>query len=549
MIGNIFGSLVTPFMILLIVIALFLSIRAIAKRYKKVPPNKALIFYGRKYKKRKLPDGRIEAKGFIVLSGGGRILFPFVEAVQEMDTSVFQVELKEEKIPNKDNVKIKAIGLATCKISTTPEDLENAARAFLGKSLTDIHDIVKNILLGHLRSIIGKMGVEDIIRDRETFNRAVTAESETELRGLGIEIKTLVIKDIDDDVGYIDALGKGKTAEVQKEARVRVANAERDASIAEAEATRESRIKTTTAQKESETIAAQNQALIFQAQKERDVKIAEFKVAVDTKKAFADQAGPLSHAQAIKDVKVATAQAEAAEKEAMSEMERKEALRREQELIADELRPAQVRRDAKVVEAEGTKLAVILEAEGRKQAATLDGEGEAAKNLAILKADAEGKAAQIEFAGRAEGFAIQARLGGEADGIKKKAEAMKAMEEAAKLIIFMEKMPPVAESIGKALGEVAREIFQGIAAPLGSVDNVNIVDLGGGHGDGGTALSRYAGLVPEIIMKAVATGKAAGIDFGAILKKAGIDTSKLAELIGPKTETEVSAHEKSKSRS
>ena len=124
-------SLTIPLMIILLSLAFIIVLRVIASRYKKIPPNAVGIFYGRKYPHRDSTTGAQQVLGFKVVGGGGRVVIPFVESYQEMSTAAFQTEIDERGIPNKDNVQINVKGVATCKISNVPEDLVNAAQAFL----------------------------------------------------------------------------------------------------------------------------------------------------------------------------------------------------------------------------------------------------------------------------------------------------------------------------------------------------------------------------------------------------------------------------------
>ena len=166
-----------PFMILLVVLAFVVVIRVMASRYKKIPPNQVGIFFGRKYSYLDPADGKTKSRGFRIVAGGGSLLWPIVENLQYMSTAAFQTTIDETNIPNRDNVKVSVKGVATCKISTTPEDLHNAAMAFLGKKDEEIERIVTNILIGHLRSIIGKLDIDQILRQRDTFNKQVVDES------------------------------------------------------------------------------------------------------------------------------------------------------------------------------------------------------------------------------------------------------------------------------------------------------------------------------------------------------------------------------------
>src|SRR4051812_44361433 len=189
-------ALLIPAMIVMIAIAFIIVVRVMASRYKKIAPNKVGIFYGRKYTWLDPTDGKAKKRGFRIVAGGGSLLMPIVEELQELSTAAFQTEISENDIPNHDNVKINVKGVATCKISNAPEDLNNAAMAFLGKTDEDIKGFVNNILIGHLRSIIGKLDIDEILRQRDTFNRRVIEESTEELKRLGIQVITLVIQEV-----------------------------------------------------------------------------------------------------------------------------------------------------------------------------------------------------------------------------------------------------------------------------------------------------------------------------------------------------------------
>ena len=196
----------TAILILFVGVAIFVVLATMASRYKKIAPNEVGIFYGRRYAF-KDAEGRAQTRGFRVVAGGGSLLWPIVERLQVMSTAVTQVVIDEHDIPNKDNVKISAKGVATFKIdNTTHRSLANAAAAFLGKTDAALAEIIRNIIQGHLRSIIGKLDINEILRDRDTFNRRVVEESTDELRRLGIQIITLVIQEVNDEHGYINAL-------------------------------------------------------------------------------------------------------------------------------------------------------------------------------------------------------------------------------------------------------------------------------------------------------------------------------------------------------
>lgn len=513
--SDIIGNAIIPIVVILLALTFVFVVKFIASRYKKVAPNAVGIFYGRNYTYKDL-EGKTQKRGFHIVTGGGRILVPFVESYQEMSTAAFQVEIEEDNIPNKDNVKMKIKGVATCKIYSTAEDVANAAQAFLGKNQEEIKHFIQNILKGHLRSIIGKSDIESLLRERDDFNQKVLAESSNELKRLGIEIITLVIQDIDDEYQYIDSLGRKAVAEAKKDADIKVA-----------EAQKESAIKVSNAKKESDIVVADNAALVSEAEKNRDVKIAQYKATSEAEKAKADKAFQIADTEQEKILKVKQAERDAAEKEAQISVQEKEALRNEKELEASIVKPAAAQKQKTILEAQAASEKVIIEAEASKRRVELDaeaqksketktGEGEASKKKAILTAEAEGEAAKVKM-----------KLLGEAEGTQKMAEALAQMNEAARLILILDRLPLLFDKGGDAVSKVTESIFKSVAAPFGSIDQIKIVDMGGD----GKGLSQFGSIVPDTVMKFFASLSARGIDFSELLKKFGIDMDELLKMV------------------
>lgn len=537
-------AVLIPAMIVLAAVAFIIVVRVIASRYKKIPPNAVGIFYGRKYKYVDPTDGKQKVRGFRIVAGGGSLLLPVVEELQLLSTAAFQTRIEEAFIPNKDNVKISVKGVATCKISSAPEDLHNAAMAFLGKTNEEIEGFVNNILIGHLRSIIGKLDIDEILRQRDTFNRRVIEESTEELKRLGIQIITLVITDVSDEHGYIDALGMKTVAEAKRDAQIKVAEAQRDQEIKVAEAHAETQKKTSDAQRQAAVVVANNAVAVAEAERDRDVKKAQFKVVADTETAKANQALAIANAEQERILKVKQAERDAAEREAQIRVQEKEAARKQQELNATVVQVAEAERKRAIIEAEAAKSVAVLRAEaereaavrkadGDKQAKVLLGEGEAARIRATLVAQAEGEAALKRQALLAEAEGQAAMKGkvllAEAEGTAKLAEALAKMTDAAKLIMILDRLPRLIELGGEAGEKIARATFSGIAAPLGNIDSIHIVDVGGG----GRGLDQLATLVPSTVFKTLASLKASGIDLNELAKKAGIDISAISNMLGP----------------
>ena len=451
-----------------------------------------------------------------------------------MSTAVTQVEIDEHDIPNKDNVKISAKGVATFKIETTQEALHNAAAAFLGKSDEELARIVRNILQGHLRSIIGKLNINEILRDRDAFNKKVVEESTEELKRLGIQIITLVIQEVTDEYGYIDALGKQSVAE-----------AIRDANIKTAQAEAETKKKVSDCNREADITVASNAIKVAEAERDRDVKKAQFKTIADAEKAKADQAFGIAMADQEKTLKVKQAQRDAAEREAQIEVQTREAARKEQELEATVIKLAQAERTRQVIEAEAAKQvavtnaeaareAAIRRADGEKQARVFEGEGEAAKTRAIMLAEAEGRGRQDEAGpggrggrrGRQEGHGPQGRGG--------RHQAARRGPGQDDLRRANDPDPgPAAHADGRggdAMSKVATSVFSSVAAPLGQIDEVRIIDVGGN----GRGMDQFSSVVPNTVFKFLTALRSQGIDFKPILSKLGIDIEDLDGMLNHK---------------
>lgn len=481
------------------VLALIILVALLAKNYIKVPPNQACVFYGR--------------KGHTVVTGGARFKWPVIEDVAWMDLNAFQLQLHLSGIPNKDGVKVNVDAVATCKVDSSQESLRCAVERFLGKPDQELQGIIRENLEGQLRSVIGQMSVEDLIRDREQLNNKVKGEAQEELNKVGVRIEILNIQSITDDFGYITALGQRRTAEVK-----------RDADIGTAEARRDAKVKSSEADRVGATAAANNEALIAQAEKERDIKRAQFLAEVEGEQAKAKQAGPLAEATARQGVTIQEVKVEEERARAMIAVREQEITVAERQQEATVVVPARKAADAKAAAAEGDKRKQIVEAEGQKEATLrkaeaeaqklrMEGEGEASKIKAVGLAEAEKQTA----IGRAEGEAIKARLVGEAEGLERKAEAYAKLNQAATLQLILEKAPDIIASLAP--------VMEAVGKPLSGIDKVVVIENGGSR-EGMSGVQRFASNGPNLVMSflqnAVQTADAMGFSINPLLHKVGI---------------------------
>jgi len=497
------------------IIALIVTVVAImsfiARNYIKVAPNQVAVFFGRKYTTN---DGK--QVGFKVVTGGAKFKIPIVESVQLLDLSVFSIDLDVKKAPNKDGVPVNLKGVANVKILSDEASLMAACERFLSKSPLEIKDLAFKNLEGHLRAIAGGMTIEELVGDRSKLNQSVLNEAIADLKKLGLGIDLLTIQEVTDDMGYIEQLGKKRTAEVTK-----------DAAVGKATADKESKIQTTTADKDAALTANTNLVEVAKSEKEREVQKANFSAEVAKQQATAEQAGPLATAEAMKGVLTAQQETEKAKVEKETEVAEARVKKTEKDLESTVIKPAEAEKNAAVIKATQNKEVQVLEAdgqqqamqkiaEGEKQKATLEGDGIAAAIKAKLLAEAEGAKAK----GLAEAAIIEAKLLAEATGILKKAEAMEKLDQTGKILLILEVFERVAPQLVKEFAGV----MEAAAKPLASVDNISIVDFGGGNATGS-----FGGTVPGMIAQFFAKMEASGLNLTGMFSKLGIDPSKLLE--------------------
>ncbi len=500
------GKFLGPWMWLLMVAAFVALLRIIAKNYIRVPPNKVAVFYGRK---RKTKDGK--DKGFLPVTGGAKLKLPLVESVAYLDLNVFSIDLDVHGAPNKDGVQVDVKGVANVKILSDMTSLEAACERFLGMRPEEIREIAYKNLEGHLRAIVGRLTIEEIVSDRQKFNQEVLREAAEDLAKIGLGIDVLTIQEIHDAYGYIDALGQKRTAEVKSHAKIGTAEAERDANIRASTAMREGK------QKENE-----NLALIAEAEKLRDVKKAGYEAEIKRQQAIAGVSGPLAEAEARQKLVEQEVAVERIRTLKEVEVADAEATRKERELIATVIKPADAKRQATVLEAEGQRQAAILEAEGRKQAVVATAEAEKLKRemegageAAAIRARGEAEASAVKAKLLAEAEALKAKLLAEAEGVERKAEAFAKLDQAGKTMLVLDRLPEIVRQFSSVMGA--------IAAPMGNIDKVVMIDSG--SADGHSSLGRFAGTVPGVLFELIQKAQSLGLDVRGLLAKAGIEAA------------------------
>jgi flotillin len=412
------------------------------------------IFYGRKHT---IVDdrGNRATVGFRVVRGGAALRVPVLEEVQYLSLNIMSIPLKISRAYTKEGVPVTVEAVANVKIAGDDMSLRGAAERFLGMTTDKIKEVIFQTLEGHLRAILGTLTVEEINADRQAFAQKMTDEAAVDLKKMGVNIDILTIQQISDEQGYLDALGKKRTAEVK-----------RDAIIGEAQATRDAMIKSALADQEGKTKRYEADVAIAQSLRDKETRQAEFDAAVQAKEAESEQAGPLATAIAKQKVTEQETRIEQVRKTQEVLVQEQEAARREKELLATVVKPAEAERQAAILRAEGEKQATIIRAEASQKELEYEGAGEAAKIERIGKAEA----AKVLAVGEAEAEVIKKKLLAEAEGLQSKAEAWKNFNEAAVINLVVDKMP---------------ELAQAFATQLAGIDKINIIEMGNGSGGAG----------------------------------------------------------------
>lgn len=398
--------------------------------WKVAEPNEALIISG-------LTRGTLETRegmDFKIVTGKGALVFPGLQTVRTLSLTLNETELKVSCVTSQ-GIQVIVEGVVIYKIGDAPPFIANAARRFLGQQ-PKMESQVYNVFEGHLRSIIGSMTMEEIIRERDKLGSQVRSASGVEMEKLGLVVDSLQIKDLQDPTGYIENIAKPHIALVKMEARIAEATRNREAAEKEAEA----------------------EALIADARSVSAIRQSEAQANAERAKAHAAQAA-LADATARQQVVVQE-----------TEVAKLEADREEQKLQTTVRKPADAKAYAKRTDAEGQKSADISAAEALARRTELEAEVNARRtelqanaNAAAAAAAAgatrvtgEAEAAATKARGDAAASAIKAKALAEADGIKARAEALGTNQEAVISQQLAENMPAIIAAAAEPFAHVGQ---------------------------------------------------------------------------------------------
>lgn len=482
---DISGLSIIP-VVVVVVIVFFILVAAVAKRYRKVGPNQVMIISGGRHK---LPTaGAAEVTGFRIRKGGGAFIWPLIERVDFLSLEVMTLDFTTPEVYTKPGVPIVVDGVAQVKIKGDEGSIRTAAEQFLGKRVEQIQAIALQTVEGHLRAIIGTLTVEEIYRNRDQFASSVQDVAVADLANMGLQIVSFTLKDIRDSHGYLEALGKPRTAEVK-----------RDAVIAQAEADRDANIRSAQARQQGEIAKLAADTAIAQAERDYQSRKAEFDASVNLKRAEADLAYDIQRNRTSQELKREEVQIAVVEKEQQIIVQEREIQRREKELDATIRRQADAEKYRVETDATANRTKVELEATAQAEATRRKGQAQAEV---------------IRLTGTSEAEIIALKGTAEAEAMAKKADSFRQYNEAAVLDVLVRALP---------------EIAKAVAEPLSKTDRITLISTGGE----GTGASKLTGDIAAVMAQLPAI----------VESLSGIELRKLAESVPKLREVMKSAPE------
>src|SRR3954470_4545798 len=414
----------------LMILAVILLGSFLASLYRKAGPHEALIVYG--------------FRGTRIVKGHGTVIFPMVESFHELSLELMSFDVAPaQDLYTKQGVAVTVEAVAQIKVKSDIQSIQTAAEQFLTKTPDQRESLIKLVMEGHLRGIIGQLTVEQIVKEPEMVAERMRGTCADDMNKMGLEVVSFTIKEVRDKNDYIVNMGRPDVARIKRDADVAAAEADRDTAIKRAVAQRESAVAKAQADQERVLAETLSQAKQAEAQRDLESKRATYMETVKKQQAQADKAYEIQTNVMQQQVVAEGVRVQQIEREQQIRVQEAEIQRREKELIATVLKPAEVERQ---------RIAVLAEAERGR-----------------LSAEAEGHAAAIRMQGEAEAEIIFRKGDAEARAMNVKAEALQESNQAAVL--------------DKLLTGMA-EIIRALASPLSQVDRITVVSTGNGNSTG-----------------------------------------------------------------
>ncbi len=434
------------------------------------------------------PDEAILISGFRpefrVIVGKATLKIPFLERADNLSLKIIKIDVKtRESVPTNEFINVNVDAVVTVKISSDAELIKLAAQNFLNQDSLYIEDIVKDVLEGNIREIVGKMSLENMMSNRQAFSANVQENAVPDMKNMGIEIVSFNVQNFTDENGVINDMGIDNTTKIKMNAAIVKAQSERDIAIEQAKA-----------DKEANDARVESDLEIARKNTQLEISRADLKKQQDTKQAEADAAYEIQQESQRKTIEVAKAEADLARQEKEIEIQTKAVEVRERELQAEVNKKADADKYAREKRAEAEFIVRQREADAKKyevekEAVALEAKAKAER----ISKEEEAKGLKAVLLAEAEG--IREKGLAEAESLDKKAEALKKMDKAA-----------IAEMYFKVLPDVAKNV----AEPLSKVESITM------YGDGNSA-KMVGDITKSVEQVSSGIGDALGIDMKSIL--------------------------------
>jgi flotillin len=379
-----------------------------------------------------------------IVKGHGTLIFPLVENCRDLSLELMSFDVApKQDLYTKQGVAVTVEAVSQIKVKSDPESILTASEQFLTKTEQERESLIRLVMEGHLRGIIGQLTVEKIVKQPEMVADRMRSTCAEDMNKMGLEVISFTIKEVRDKNEYIANMGRPDVARIKRDADVASAEAERDTAIKRAEAQRAASVGKAQADQERVLAETLSQAKQAEAQRDLEIKKAQYLEIVKRQQAQADKSYEIQSNVMQQQVIAESVKIQQVQKEHEVKVQEAEILRRERELIATVLKQAEIERQRIETLAEAEKQRLMVEAEGRASATRAQGIAEA--EIIYKKGEAEAKAMNV------------------------KAEAYQEYNQAA-----------VVDKLISGLPEVVRAL----AAPLGHVDRITVVSTGDGQAAG-----------------------------------------------------------------
>jgi flotillin len=454
------------------VLLLFILFTIFGRLLRKVGPNQALIVYG--------------LGGTKVITGGGRLVVPLMERAEDFSLELMSFDVApNQALYTTQGVAVNVEAVTQIKVRSDQESIKTAAEQFLSKSQDQKENLIRLVMEGHLRGIVGQLTVENLVKDPESVSEKMLNTVTGDMNKMGLEVISFTIKDVRDENEYIANMGRPEIVAVRKQADIAAALAQKETQIQQANASREAAVARAMA--DQERVKAESESLALQAESQRALSLKKASIDAEVKRqqAAADKAYDIQSNITQQQVVSEAVKVTEIEKQAQIKVQQAEIQRRQLELEAtiEKAADAERRRIETIAEAERNRR--VLEALGQAEAAKAEAEATRSKGLAeaeVTRAKGEAEASVNRTKGLAEAEVILAKGKAEADAMKIKAAAYHEYNQAAVLDKLLTGMP---------------EIVRAIAEPLSKVDKVTIVSTGN-DGNGSLGANRLTGDIVNI---------------------------------------------------